>query len=563
MAAKKRKFKAHEQHLVNTVLRQAGTLWKAVLEGVMNSVDAGATRCDIKLTKNMVVIQDDGRGFETEKEIAEHFETFGTPHEEGDATYGEFRMGRGQMFAFGANDWQTNKFQMLVDIKKHGLDYELFQLREKTVGCRIEIRLYEELLPSELNTAAEELEKYVRYSPIPVTLNGKQLNLVAGNEKWDHVLPGAYLKLKDSLGEMRVYNLGMFVCAIPASEVGSGGILVSRKRLKLNFARNDVMRSGSQKCPVWAKVEPLMREKVQEAIKRKPTLTGDGRLSIFRRLRAGEPVAGLADMALFTTCSGRHFTLKQLMNARETYPAICLGPYHDSRADKVMQMKLGFSLRKECLEMLGVATLPEFLVKLDNTVRVNCLKYLGPNDKFFAKWPTSTLEKLAGELNEKYKLLKDSELKPVELAILKTIRRSAKYMGARMDRKDRQIVLGVSANAAAWTDGETYIAIDRNRIDASNSIRLWTTLGHLMTHEYCHDGPSHATHTHSPEFYEHYHDSVRGFHRGCGAISNFVECAMYEFPKQMAAIDKKLGKQALRRADNLAISERQLAASKA
>jgi hypothetical protein len=44
------KFRAHDNHLRNTVLRQAGTLWKAVLEGVMNSVDAGATYCNVTLT---------------------------------------------------------------------------------------------------------------------------------------------------------------------------------------------------------------------------------------------------------------------------------------------------------------------------------------------------------------------------------------------------------------------------------------------------------------------------------------------------------------------------------
>src|SRR5690606_17939145 len=115
--AERRTLKMHPHLLWSVIHRQAGTIGKGILEGVMNSVDAGATRCDIILDREHFSIEDDGKGFASDQEIEDFFETFGTPHEEGDAKYGRFRMGRGQMMAFGMNVWHTNNYKMVVDLK--------------------------------------------------------------------------------------------------------------------------------------------------------------------------------------------------------------------------------------------------------------------------------------------------------------------------------------------------------------------------------------------------------------------------------------------------------------
>jgi len=98
LSAERRQFKMHEALLYSVIQKQAGSLAKAGLEGTMNSVDAGATRVDITCDGTTVVIADDGRGFTSAREIEEFFETFGTPHAEGDAKFGFFRMGRGHFF---------------------------------------------------------------------------------------------------------------------------------------------------------------------------------------------------------------------------------------------------------------------------------------------------------------------------------------------------------------------------------------------------------------------------------------------------------------------------------
>lgn len=551
MALKQRKFKAHEQHLINTVLRQAGTLWKAILEGVMNSVDAEATRCDITLTQSSLEIVDDGRGFKTEKELDEHFETFGTPHEEGDATYGEFRMGRGQMFAFGANEWTTGKFRMLVDVKKRGLDYQRTELKKPVKGCKIAIELYEKLSPAELLTAEEELKKYVHYVSIPVTLNGKVLSKDPATEKWDYDLDGAYLKLRENMSELRVYNLGVYVCGIPAGEVGCGGVLVSKKKLKLNFARNDVMRSGKEKCPVWAKVAPLMKKTISDAVARKPSLTSHARMSLLAQLLSGEQPLNAKDLQLFQSTSGRFYSLKQLLRLREEYPAVAVGDKWDMRADKAMQMKLGFVLAKQTLESANCDSLKTLMEKLDAlSVQLNLVHSYSLKTNRLNTWPIKTLSQLDGELDHKYELLQDEDLKPLQLAILETCRKASKNMAYGMNRQERRIVMGRSKTANGWTDGETYIAINVDYIKRhGGDVGLWAQLGFLLTHEYCHAERSNATHQHTPEFYEEFHDAVRGDRYYGGTVKRFVENAVYFFPEAVKKVGAKLNKYQMKALD--------------
>jgi len=143
-----RRFKMHPKLLMDVIRRQAGTLGKAIVEGVQNSIDAQATGVDITTERGRVVISDDGGGFPSRDEIEKFFEVFGQPHDASERkVYGTFRMGRGQMFAFGRNQWRSGQFAMEVDIEKFGLDYQLHAGLEAAPGCRIEIALYEPSIP--------------------------------------------------------------------------------------------------------------------------------------------------------------------------------------------------------------------------------------------------------------------------------------------------------------------------------------------------------------------------------------------------------------------------------
>ena len=69
---------------------------------------------------------------------------------------------------------------------------------------------------------------------------------------------------------------------------------------------------------------------------------------------------------------------------------------------------------------------------------------------------------------------------------------------------NRQILLGVSDTAAAWTDGSTYICLDRIWL-RNMSLTYGQHINRLlmtMAHEMAHDEDSRGTHIHGPEFYE-------------------------------------------------------------
>ena len=234
-----RTFRMHPHLLFDVIRRQAGTLLKAILEGVMNAVDAKATEITITLDKTLLRITDNGTGITEKAAIERYWETFGQPPEAHEAkTYGQFRMGRGQLFAFGCNTWKTGPFQMYVDIWNKGLDYQLTEVEKALPGCDINVMLYNPLLPSDMDQTLRELAIAIKYVPAKIVLNGKEVTTDVEGIEWDHVLPEAYIRLKQG-GNMYVYNLGVLVCSHPAHTFGCGGEVVSRKQLRVNFARNE------------------------------------------------------------------------------------------------------------------------------------------------------------------------------------------------------------------------------------------------------------------------------------------------------------------------------------
>jgi len=121
-------FTLHARAIRFLVTHQSGTVQKAILEAVMNSIDAGATRVDVNIGFEQMEITDNGKGFASREEILEYFATFCAPHQEGDARYGRFRMGRGQLFNLGPNRWRSGEFLMEVDFTANDDDAYTFKL---------------------------------------------------------------------------------------------------------------------------------------------------------------------------------------------------------------------------------------------------------------------------------------------------------------------------------------------------------------------------------------------------------------------------------------------------
>lgn len=539
-AAETRRFQMHPRLLLDVIQRQAGSLTKAILEGVMNSVDAGATACTVQVAPTWVTIEDNGQGMTDRAVIEKFFETFGQPHEEAERkTYGTFRMGRGQMFAFGANTWRTGPFEMKVDVQAQGLDYQLLTHPGEAAGCRIEIALYRELRPSEVADTVRTLKEWVKYAPGIVTVNGEQANVDPEKEKWDHVTDLAYVRLQRTGGVLSVYNLGVHTLDLPAYRLGSGGTVVSRRQLKVNFARNDIQSD----CPVWQTVLPFLREKTDEKVVRRATLTDAERQRLADRLVQGEAVPDAHKLKLFTTVAGRQCSAREVEDKAHEYGGrLTVCERGNLIGDKLHQRKAAFVLAGETLERFGLraAELPAWVNKLSIPPR-------WPSHK-----PAYTLvpfEELAATVNEQFDVLPDDELTVAEAAWLDLARRLAGGLPG-----SRRIVVGESDAANGWTDGRTYVALGRAYLrELSFDLCGVTGLLTLLCHEWAHDGPDTGTHEHGPEFYQGYHDLTRD------TLPPLVATALARLPAALKAAGKAVPRETLRAADQLAAA-RQAAA---
>src|SRR5690606_34320721 len=91
---------------------------------------------------------------------------------------------RGQLFCFGVNTWRTNQFEMNIDIKNRGLDYELKKGLKAQPGMVITIDLDEKMSASEQLAVEEEFRHLVRFSTVPVFFNGEQVSEDPAAKKW-------------------------------------------------------------------------------------------------------------------------------------------------------------------------------------------------------------------------------------------------------------------------------------------------------------------------------------------------------------------------------------------
>lgn len=534
-----RTFRMHKQLLFDVIQRQAGSLAKAILEGIMNCVDAGATTCTVSLDADRLTIADDGRGFRGREEIESFFEVFGQPHtaDEG-KTYGTFRMGRGQMFAFGVNRWRTGKFRMDVDIKGTGLDYALATMKEDRPGCRIEVSLYDPLLPSQVQENFDLIARWAKYAPIPVEFNGKVVSRDPALEKWDHALEDAYVRVTQG-ASLAIYNLGIHVFDLPKYRIGCGGEVVSRKQLKVNFARNDVQSD----CPIWKAVKKVVDVEAVAKSVRNPALDEDTRRHLATQMRAGKLAAGAASkLKIFTAVTGRHYTLKDVLQ-QATFASAPLG---FRPGDRVHQSKVAFVLAWDTLERFGFA---------DSDV-AGLLAWLASySGRSWWKPDAVDLAKLTEGIADTLEVVAEADQTLDERVWASLARLGLSGLSGDVDEaywqghapKYREIRIGSSDRTSmGWTDGERYIAVDRGFLaDRRLNINGLVDLGLLLCHELCHHGSDVPSHGHDHAFYEE-------FHERCDRVGRFVEKCLAELPKAMERAGKKMTKTALRSLDRQA-----------
>lgn len=512
-SGERRAFVMHENLLRDVIQRQAGTVDKAILEGVMNLIEAGAKVGHITIAPGSVTITDDGAGFRTKDEIVEAFEVFGKSDERKAVAgqWAEFQMGRGQLMSFGRTTYRSHTFEMRVDLHadpSEQLGYELLTDLPDVPGCRVHVELAERLDEQlgEIDCLIEAVTAAIRYVAVPVYINGTLATRDPKLETWTFEDDFAYYRTTPNDRGVDLYNLGVVVTG--EYYFGVGGVIVSKKRLTLNFARNNVMAA----CPTWQAIRKAFTDRTSPDLLRKKSPSARDTLTLLRRVRS----RALAPEML------RHSRILRDTNGRRLSPHDLTADFSAGRIQRIAFDKPNAAAADHAMhagpwlvldepfttascEELGAG---EDLLEhtplgwvLEAAARANKLSV----ERFFEGFVGA--EDLYRYLDFETVVLVDERLSQDELTIVRALRAIAPDIARACRQAPRRLNIGIADGLQAWTDGNQ-IVVDRDYLktcyEAVNGI-----LGLLITlmHEYAHD--VRCDEHHDAAFFERFHDGIR------------------------------------------------------
>lgn len=328
-------FETTEGLLRDVMRKQAGSIEKAVLEGVMNSIDAGASEVHIDLTKDNLTISDNGKGM-VKDEISEYFKKFGLKDDDiKDKEFGKFRMGRGQIFNFGINRWYTNDYVLVVNLEEPHTDVEIdgeehtvdtsglgFSFGEGTGrdvdGCRIEVELFEPIdnVSSKVSDIESQIEYMSWFHDVEITVNNK---MVDNELDYTHSSEYSFIQFDRSTFKSTsvIYNKGARVKTEKLGPVYAR--VISREDLDLNFARNDVL-SG---CGVYERIEQdyirSLRSYLLDGVEVNDLSNSEVKWLIEQALTDSSFMAKIKETQLVTDIAGVSHSLSDLIGSRITF----------------------------------------------------------------------------------------------------------------------------------------------------------------------------------------------------------------------------------------------------
>jgi hypothetical protein len=297
--------------------------------------------------------------------------------------------------------------------------------------------------------------------------------------------------------------------------MGVTGVCVSKQKVMVNFARNDVMQS----CEVWKRIQIIIREnrikKVRQASRR---LSSDERISTLLDLRDGDcELSEIKTLGLLELTDGKVMSFDAVRKIRSPWTIADPG---NRVADRLMQVGDAICFSDKTIEALDYCGEPQeffdWLLKAhfegEETDRWGYKKESKSRNawakvrRFFRSFEGKEGDKgLSDGYKNSYRILPVDKLSKAERRCLKVMEDYGLWKG-------RTLCIGVSDTAHGWTDGKTYIAFNRAFLKRHNPQHYGgaAALGTLAAHEMSHDTDDTGTHLHSIEFYEKYHDLTMG-----------------------------------------------------
>lgn len=536
-------FELDPQIIHHIIYSQAGSIGKAIIELIMNSVDSGSTAIRLTLDSKGFSAVDDGKGFASRDDVVRYFGRFGTLHQEGDATFGRFRLGRGQIMAHASTVWSSNAWQMAVDTRAMGYSYQLTDLDTAHQGCAIVGQWYEQMDNTELLSIIQEIRDLVRYTPMVVELNGKTISKDPASEKWDYEDDNCWIRVRAD-GAMHIYNQGVFVRHDAGHVWGVGGTIVTKKPIGLNVSRTEILRKS---CPTWKAIAAVLKSEAakfaESTDQRRQTesrreknakalLSGAGDLA---KIYAGEPVITLLP-------GTRHVTLAHFIRRYGKVPDLAMADTEDAGSGGDYSRLVGIvehDYQVGKAEKLAFALTNVAFVHPKTLARFDCQSAAEFKDvvaRIFDNLRATGTESQRELLHPSYidyrilekaykpnyeiltaSAIKDKNLRTAWTALKWCIEgytstyftEGQYYPGARCARGRRLNVLLADCNEAqAWTDGESYIALNKKLVEAiggREALQAVTQIFAIVDHELAHEGDSVGA-SHDDAFYARYHD---------------------------------------------------------
>jgi len=466
----------HPSMLMDVITRQAGTIEKSWLEAVQNAIDANASKIVFKIQKDFFSVEDDGVGMSKE-EVVKCFEVFGYSAKRGTEKLGEFGAGRGQIFAQGKVAWGTNDNIMMVDVKGQGLSYQLKKTEKgkEMKGTSIIVRTYDKV--PYLESKIERFSEWVKYVSIPVIVNGD----VVSQKKLENMdaIPEAYISISTSDEYVTVYNQGLFV---KREYRGVGAIIISRRKLMVNFARNDVM----DECPVFRRIMLEVDGLIVQELDKPSTYLNDGcRKEVIRLMKSSDEMRHkFYDKPVIRMANGKYVSLKEI-EENGSYS------FFDGKDSNVADHFI---------------THGQIVLRRDPHI-MGLIKSIFSGGSTTEKDYSEMVESLGSVTS---KIINEMSLKGEEADSWRQIVRLYEALGC-----SRRLRLGSCPILSAWTDGRSFITVEARHVKHLALTEVFLTL----VHEMAHDSDTSNTDLHSPEFYEKFYDLVQ---QKASALDKFV-----------------------------------------
>lgn len=521
-----------DEHLIDHLIRdQSSTVERALLELVMNSIDAGASTVTLDINDKGFVLIDNGTGFVSREYIKAFFARFGTQHQAGDAVYGRYRIGRAQIMGHASTEWRSRSFLMVIDPRSDNRGFALHDGLDDVGGCTINGRWLSET-PHDPEEIAQGLIRSLAFPPATVVVNGHSI-ASASSMVWSHEDEFAYY-LGDQYKPLRVYNQGIFVREFPSRQFHVGGSVVSKKALALNMSRNEIRFD----CPVWRGIIAglsVLADKVN--LDSSAIGTDAYRAYMMSRILAGD---GDIDAPVVTMIPKRVVSVRDWVSSLHHVRQISFSEYGETTlAEKLQRCNQVRIMHHDFTNLVDQAFGQRFsnqskvhrqlifLRQLHDSLSASHPE-LTPILAYIQLVPLNELENTEDQGKEIPWDSLDAQTQNALTCLTDSIGKAFFYLfhNGTIDR--RNIHLGRSKHADAWTDGHLNIWLSHTTFKKwlkSGEAGLHTMIM-VILHEYCHLEDS-MNAGHDDDFYVRFHELVL---RNGSAISH----AMDLFRTQMA-----------------------------